>query len=50
MQAIASGDVRDLVDLRRIIARSSQLATYEPSAAAEWDRAYDRFKNDVVVT
>ncbi len=48
VQAMASGDVRDLMDLRRIVARSSQLATYDPTDSTEWDEAYDRFRNSVL--
>ncbi len=48
VQAMTSGEVRDLADLRRTVARSSHLATYEPTDSAEWDAAYDRFRNSVL--
>ena len=43
VQAMAAGDVRDLADLRRIVARSFELATYEPSGTSEWEHASERF-------
>jgi len=44
VQALASGDVRDMGALRRFVAKSSQLATYEPTGAAAWQAAYDRYR------
>ena len=43
VQAMAAGDVRDLVDLRRIVARSFELITYEPTGSADWELASKRF-------
>ncbi len=43
VQAMASGEVRDLPDLRRVVARSFELATYEPRDQHAWDSAYQRF-------
>jgi rhamnulokinase len=43
IQAMANGDVRDLAELRCIVAKSFDLTTYEPAAAADWDRAFERF-------
>jgi rhamnulokinase len=43
VQAMASGDVSDLADLRRIVARSFDLTTYEPTDSKEWKRAGERF-------
>lgn len=44
VQALALGDVRDIAALRRIVAKSSQLVTYEPTGAAAWQAAYDRYR------
>lgn len=44
VQAMAMGHVRDLPHLRRIVAGSFELATFEPSNAADWQGAYDRFR------
>jgi len=44
VQAMATGHVRDLTALRRIVADSFELAVYEPSNAAEWQPAYERYR------
>jgi rhamnulokinase len=44
VQALALGDVPDIAAMRRIVANSSQLATYESMGRAEWQIAYDRYK------
>jgi rhamnulokinase len=44
VQALALGDVPDVRAMRRIVAKSSQLATYEPSGAAAWEAAWDRYE------
>jgi rhamnulokinase len=49
VQAMAAGDVRDLAELRRVVAQSVELVTYEGSRSAGWDAAYDRFRSLVVV-
>jgi rhamnulokinase len=45
VQALALGDAPDITAMRRIVANSSQLATYEPKGAAEWRGAYERYKS-----
>ena len=50
VQAMALGQVRDLPHLRRIVAGSNELVTYEPSASADWNGAFDRFRKIVVGT
>jgi rhamnulokinase len=45
VQALAAGDVRDLSELRQIVARSFELATYEPLHTAGWQAAYERFRD-----
>jgi len=44
VQYIALGLITDLREARAIIRESFPLNTYEPSAAAEWNAAYERFK------
>jgi rhamnulokinase len=43
VQGMASGQVRDLVHLRQIVARSSELIEYTPAAGRDWDLAAERF-------
>ena len=40
---MAVGDVRDLAELRRIVAQSFELTTYEPTGSADWELASERF-------
>jgi rhamnulokinase len=43
VQAMATGAASSLAELRRIVARSVDLATYEPTRASEWDAANVRY-------
>lgn len=43
MQAIALGHIGSLSEGRQIIAKSFELAVYEPRDPAAWDAAYERF-------
>jgi rhamnulokinase len=43
VQAMAAGDVRDLSELRQIVARSFELVTYEPQDTAQWQSADGQF-------
>jgi rhamnulokinase len=43
VQAMATNEVRDIADLRRIVAGSFDLVTYQPSANANWDKAASRY-------
>jgi rhamnulokinase len=43
VQAMAVGDIRDLQELRRIVAASFDPHVYEPSSTADWNAAYERF-------
>jgi rhamnulokinase len=43
VQAMATGHVRDLAHLRRIVAKSCEVTTYEPAPSADWDAAATRF-------
>ena len=47
MQLYAAKDVPEVHDLqtaRDLIARSSEIAEYEPQNTEAWDAAYERFK------
>ena len=43
VQAKACGDVADLWDMRRIIANSLSLVSYQPTDKESWAQAYERF-------
>lgn len=43
VQAKAAGDVKDLWDMRRVIANSLDLKEFLPTDKAEWDAAYEKF-------
>jgi rhamnulokinase len=45
VQAMAAGDVRDLSELRSVVARSVELVTYEPTGADAWHAADERFRS-----
>jgi len=44
VQAMATQQVRDLSHLRQIVANSSELITYQPCSASNWDAAAKRFE------
>jgi rhamnulokinase len=44
VQALALGEVADVAAMRRIVAKSSQLTTYDPSGAADWDDTFERYQ------
>lgn len=43
VQAKAAGEVKDLWDMRRVIANSLELKKFTPKDKAEWDVAYKKF-------
>lgn len=43
VQAMASGRISSLEELREIVRRSFALKWYEPQRVLDWDRAYERF-------
>ena len=43
VQAMATGDVKDLAEARRIVAASTELGTFMPQDAAVWEKEYARF-------
>jgi rhamnulokinase len=44
VQAMAMGEVADLPDLRRVVARSVEIITFEPNRGADWHRADQRYQ------
>jgi hypothetical protein len=42
VQAMATNEVRDVTHLRRIVAGSFELETYQPTPGADWDAAASR--------
>jgi rhamnulokinase len=44
VQAMATKDVKSLVDSRSIVRQSFDVKTYEPRETAKWDEAYARFR------
>jgi len=43
VQAMGSGDVKDLQEIRNVVAESFETTVYEPANTAAWDAAYARF-------
>ena len=46
-QALAMGHVGSVAEIREIVRDSVDMNTYQPDRAAEWDRAYIRFREAV---
>jgi rhamnulokinase len=44
VQALGLGHVSSLADIRDIVRQSSSVVRYEPERTADWDRAYERFR------
>jgi rhamnulokinase len=44
VQAMALGRISDVSELRGIVRRSFEVAEYEPDQSAQWERAYERFR------
>ena len=44
LQLVASGDIKDLSQVRKVISASSELYTYEPMDSDLWNVAYQRFR------
>lgn len=45
VQAMATGEIKNLAEARAIVRNSSGLKRYEPKDAARWNEAYKRFQN-----
>jgi rhamnulokinase len=43
LQAKAAGMVKDIWEMRAIIANSLELVKYEPADKAQWDTAFDKY-------
>ncbi len=43
VQLMASGDIKDIAEARKIIAKGENLKTYEPVDADKWEEAYNEF-------
>jgi rhamnulokinase len=43
VQAMGSGEVKDLAEIRQVVKRSFDLTTIEPGSRSGWDAAYDTF-------
>ena len=43
VQAKAANEVRDLWDMRRVIANSLELKRFTPTDKEQWDEAYDKY-------
>jgi rhamnulokinase len=44
VQAMATGDVKSIADLRAIVRNSFDVKRYDPRETSKWDQAYERFK------
>jgi rhamnulokinase len=47
VQAMATGDVKSLADLRQIVRDSFEVKKYEPKQPKQWEEAYRRFREVV---
>jgi rhamnulokinase len=45
VQAIGSGELRSLDDLRKVVRNSFSPVVFEPHPSPEWDAAYERYRN-----
>lgn len=43
VQAMGAGVIKDLAELRQVVARSFPVTVFEPRGGAAWDAAYERF-------
>ena len=44
MQLLATGELRDLAQVRSVVGASSKLNIYEPKDAAQWEQVYGQYK------
>ena len=45
IQLMSTGAIKDIKEARKIIAKGENLKLYEPKDNAEWEKAYENFKN-----
>ena len=48
VQLMASGDIKDISEARKIIAKGENLKVYNPVDADKWEEAYKRFKEIIL--
>ena len=48
IQLMSSGDIKNITEARKIIAKGENLKKYVPENAEEWNKAYETFKNFIV--
>lgn len=44
LQLIASGDIKDIIAARKIIANSDKIINYAPENISEWENAYQKYR------
>jgi rhamnulokinase len=44
VQAMATGDIKDLADARAVVRRSFEVKRFEPQDAADWDEIYAKYR------
>jgi len=45
IQLMSTGAIKDIKEARKIIAKGENLKLYEPVDNADWEKAYEDFKN-----
>jgi sugar (pentulose or hexulose) kinase len=45
VQAMATGDIKNLSEARKVVRESFAVKRYEPRDSKPWDKAYQRFVN-----
>ena len=45
---MSKGVISDLQEARRVIANSEEPVVYEPENSAEWDKAYEFYKREIL--
>jgi rhamnulokinase/L-fuculokinase len=45
IQLMSTGAIKDIKEARKIIAKGENLKLYEPKDNADWEKAYEDFKN-----
>ena len=48
IQLMSKGVISDLQEARRVIANSEEPVVYEPENSAEWDKAYEFYKREIL--
>ena len=45
---MSKGAIKDLKEARKVIANSEKPVVYEPENRAEWDKAYEFYKKEIL--